>query len=98
MYNIITNHNAAYGIKEYIVNTVDDIATIPILSSTRPGSTVLVMDSSARYILNNKQEWVKVKPLDETPDADEGVVYTGRNINYESVTSPQVIYDGGELV
>lgn len=42
---------------EYWVDTKADMDLIP-KNSAAPGSTVIVIDSGNRYILNSKKEWI----------------------------------------
>lgn len=47
---------SSYGFAEFIVDTIDDIATLP--TDCKPGSTAIVTDDGVEYILNNKRQWV----------------------------------------
>ena len=46
-----------YGVKEYICDTNEDIDLLPL--DDTPGSSALVIDSGALYILNSSHEWKK---------------------------------------
>lgn len=48
----------AYNLKNYIVDTVDDIANLP--TGSHPGSTAFVVATSEYYMLNNQKKWKKV--------------------------------------
>lgn len=50
----------AYGVKQYTVDEEADLEKI-ILSTASPGSIAFVLETSTKYVLNNKKEWVKVK-------------------------------------
>lgn len=52
-----SGHNK-YGIFEFVLDTEDDIATLP--NDCAPGSSALVIDSSNVYMLNSKGEWKKL--------------------------------------
>lgn len=48
----------AYGVKEYVVDTSDDVENLP--HNVAPGSVAIVASNSEVYILNNQKEWVKL--------------------------------------
>lgn len=50
----------AYGVKQYTVDEEADLEKI-VLSTTSPGSIAFVLETSTKYVLNNKKEWVKAK-------------------------------------
>ena len=59
MYSISSNSgHTAYGTKDFICDTVADIADLPI--DITPGSTAFVIEGSLCYMLNNSQTWVEV--------------------------------------
>ena len=61
MFTIARNSNkVTYGIKHFVVDTETDLKKIP-LRNVYSGSTAIVLETSAKYILNNKQEWIKLK-------------------------------------
>lgn len=49
-----------YGVKQYTVDEEADLEKI-VLSTTSPGSIAFVLETSTKYVLNNKKEWVKIK-------------------------------------
>ena len=60
MFTIAKNSNKiAYGIKHFVVDTEAELEEIPLIS-VFSGSTAFVVEKSARYMLNNKREWIKV--------------------------------------
>lgn len=55
------NGKIRYGVKEYILDTIKDIASLPTdPADVKPGSIAFVVDSSETYMLNNAQTWVKI--------------------------------------
>lgn len=48
----------AYGVKEYVVDTPDDVVNLP--KNIAPGSTAIIASTSDVYILNNQKVWVKL--------------------------------------
>lgn len=59
MYTIRANSNRiAYGVKRYTLDTIDDLKKLNI-STAFPGSTAFIVETSTRYILNNKKQWIK---------------------------------------
>lgn len=53
------NGQDTYNLKEFIVDTYDEITKINT-SIVAPGSTCFVIDTSKHYMLNTKDEWIKV--------------------------------------
>ena len=59
MINIMSQSgHQAYGIKEYVVDTVADLRKLPL--DDKMGSVALVIETSNVYILNGEKEWVKL--------------------------------------
>lgn len=57
-YSLIKDKNVTIkGIKSYLVDSAEDLATLPV--SDMPGSTALVAGTKDTYTLNNSYEWVK---------------------------------------
>ena len=56
---IAQNGQVAYDVYEYIVDTYEDIETIPARAGA--GSTALVIESSEVYIKNTSGEWIKLE-------------------------------------
>lgn len=58
MYKITSNDgDVAYGIKEFVCDTLDDLNTLP---PCQMGSTAIVIAIAAVYMKNSKGEWVKL--------------------------------------
>ena len=49
-----------YGVKEYIADTAADVANLPNINETAPGSTCLVAGSADVYIMNASGNWVQL--------------------------------------
>lgn len=98
MYSITANRQRNYGIKSYTVNTLADIDAIPIfLSSTAPGSIVLVIDTGEKYILNRNRQWELLTTLPgASGDGPEQIVYEGGDLA-NNIDSIDISYDGGDL-
>lgn len=60
-YNITAqgDHKTAY-LKEFVVDTVADIDTLPTFPKTAIGSNCLVIATSDVYMLGNDNEWHKL--------------------------------------
>ena len=87
MYGITRENNErVYGLKQFVVDTESDIATLPTLDSTLvPGSTAFVIATSDTYMLNNKRSWVKLarsssNPDTPDPDINNTYIWDGSNI------------------
>lgn len=78
----ITNNGnkIAYGIKQFVVDTAEEIKGIPILSTVLPGSKVLVTTTSQTFILTPDYQWL---PISSGGVIEEGgaIIYDGGNIN-----------------
>ena len=87
-----------YNLKELIVDTYDDIASIDV-RKVAPGSTAFVIDSSEHYMLNNKYQWVKVDigggsgVISGIASGEIEVIYDGGEI--DGIPDVEVIYNGG---
>lgn len=58
MYKITSNDgDVAYGIKEFVCDTIDDLETLP---SCRMGSVAIIIATASVYMKNSKGEWVKL--------------------------------------
>jgi len=59
MYGLISHDgNPAYGLKEFVVDTPEDIKNLPI--NALMGSTALVISTGEVYMINSKGEWKKL--------------------------------------
>lgn len=96
MYTILSNSGRrVYGVKQYMVETLADIDSIPLLATVAPGSTVLVAASKQKYILTKERIWMPIK-ADDPSDVDE-VIYEGGNIETDPVSEVDISYEGGQL-
>jgi hypothetical protein len=58
MYKITSNDgDVAYGIKEFVCDTLDDLNTLP---PCQMGSVAIVIANAEVYMKNSKGEWVKL--------------------------------------
>lgn len=102
MYNILANSGKrTYGVKTYMVNTLADIDAIPLLPTVAPGSTVIVAETSNKYILSRDRIWIPLTGSGSSSGGDSGevkdeITYEGGDLNVDS-TDPDIDYDGGEL-
>ena len=102
MYQILANSGkCVYGVKTFIVETEAEKNKIPLLSTTMPGSTVFVLSTSTKYVLNQKKKWVKIsrEPNEDSgEDNTEEVIYEGGDINIDnSGVEAELDYDGGSV-
>ena len=49
-----------YGIKEFILDSEDDIKDLPTNKKVHTGSTALIIPTGALYILNSSYEWIEI--------------------------------------
>ena len=74
------NDKTHYGLNQYIIDTEDDLETIP--TNAKPGSTAFCIEDSSYYMLNTQRQW---KPVNlGSGGGGSGQPYDG------------LIYDGGE--
>lgn len=58
MYKITSNDgDVAYGIKEFVCDTLEDLETLPPCSM---GSVAIVISNAKIFMLNSKKEWVEL--------------------------------------
>lgn len=72
----------AYGVKQYTVDKEADLEKI-ILSTTSPGSIAFVLETSTKYVLNNKKEWVKIKSSSSSSGSGSGGGSSGGDGDYD---------------
>lgn len=95
----------AYGVKQYTVDEEADLEKI-VLSTTSPGSIAFVLETSTKYVLNNKREWIKIKSSSSGNGSGGGS--SGGNGDYDggsidgtdpngSIDNENSEYDGGSI-
>ena len=47
-----------YGVKDYVVDTREDILSLPTDKHVKAGSSALVIETGDVFMLNNEREWV----------------------------------------
>lgn len=47
-----------YGIKEFILDSVDDIPSLP--TNIKVGSSALIISTGELYIFNGEKQWVEI--------------------------------------
>ena len=77
-----------YNLKELVVDTYDDVATIRT-ADLAVGSTVFVIDTSKYYMLNTQKQWIKVNIANGNGNT------SGDNDNPDN--KYEIVYDGGEV-
>ena len=58
-YLMQTDSNVTHGVNQYCVDSVADIAYIPI-NSCQPGSSVIDISTGDVYMLNSERQWKKI--------------------------------------
>lgn len=59
MVNVLSNSgHTAYGLREYVIDTVADLEDLPI--EVPVGSTAFCIATSAVYMINSSREWVEI--------------------------------------
>lgn len=49
-----------YGIKEFLLDSEDDVKDLPAHNKVHVGSTALVIPTGTLYMLNSLHQWVEV--------------------------------------
>lgn len=76
MFSMASNSgNTAYGIVRLLVDTEEDVKTLPVYHA--PGSTVFVVATSSRYMLNNEKQWIKIHTGSNADDSSDTNVQIG---------------------
>lgn len=97
----------AYGVKQYTVDEEADLEKI-VLSTTSPGSIAFVLETSTKYVLNNKRKWVKIKSSSGGSSNGGGGGSSGGDGDYDggsidgtdpddSIDNENPEYDGGSI-
>ena len=56
--NLISHDgNVVYGIKEYVIDTPEDMKNVPFCAA---GSTLFVISTKKIYMMNSNKEWVEI--------------------------------------
>ena len=59
-YNLIkTNGKEAYGVKEFIIDDISKIGSLP--DDCVSGSTCLVINGAKVFMYNNAKQWIELK-------------------------------------
>lgn len=82
------NGKVNYGLKKFIVDSVEDIEKIPTISLL-PGSTAFIPKSSKLYIYQDNNTWVEQKSNSnsggggsiEPPNPDNTYIWDGGSID-----------------
>lgn len=86
----------AYGIKKLMVRTVEDVLSIPLTPTLRPGSSVFVSSTEQKFILDEDYQWVEIGESANSPEASH-IVYEGGNIENGDPGSGDLDYEGGQI-
>lgn len=99
MYNVLSNSGKrVYGVKTFMVDTLADIDEIPLLTTVAPGSTVIVANTSKKYILTRDRVWMPLggssEGDEETPEQE--IIYEGGDLE-AGISQVDIDYEGGEV-
>ena len=68
-----------YGVYDLIYDTMDDFNKKTPHSGVQAGSTAFIIDTSKKYMLNNKGKWVEIGSTGG--DNYDEVIYDGGNMD-----------------
>lgn len=102
MYSIrAENGITKYGIYDFIIDTNKDLEDFKVLKNKiLPGSTIFVIETSTKYMLNNQYQWKAIKSSSSSSGSSDGgnnSSSTGGNNDSPSTNYVEIIYDGGDL-
>lgn len=89
---MFSSGHVANMVKEFVVDTKDEIASIDI-SQLLAGSRAFVIKDSQWYMLSNAREWEPVNWGSGGASGD--IIYDGGEETEEGSTK-EIVYDGGE--
>lgn len=49
-----------YGIKEFLLDSEDDVKNLPVDPKVHVGSTALIIPTGTLYMLNGSRQWIEV--------------------------------------
>lgn len=75
-----------YGVYDLVYDTMDDFNKKTPHSGVQAGSTAFIIDTSKKYMLNNKGKWIEISVGSSSGDGGN----TGDDYD-------EVIYDGGNI-
>lgn len=79
MYSYISQSGrVAYGVKEYILDTKQELATVPM--DCAMGSAAIIIEDGSTYVLNGQGEWVLFKACSSSSQG-------GGSINTEEINA-----------
>lgn len=58
LYVLSNNKNNQYGVKEILVDSIDDLKMGKLVNNYSPGSEAYVVSEGAYYILNPNKRWI----------------------------------------
>lgn len=74
-----------YGVYDLVYDTMDDFNKKTPHSGVQAGSTAFIIDTSKKYMLNNKGNWIEISTGNSTSGG-------GGDTDYD-----EIIYDGGNI-
>lgn len=77
------NGKPVYGLKNYILDTKEDLKDLTIADTI--GSTAFVIEESKMYVLNNNREWV---PTSMSGGSGNNTIVQGED--YESIPFSEI--------
>lgn len=74
-----------YGVYDLVYDTMDDFNKKTPHSGVQAGSTAFIIDTSKKYMLNNKGKWIEISTGNSSTSGGEDTDYD------------EIIYDGGNI-
>lgn len=83
-YSIISqNGQSLYNIKEYILDTIEDLESLPV--SAGMGSTAFVIEDGRKYVLNSQNQWIAL-----VTTVNNGTAIIDDKNEYQSISNEEI--------
>ena len=83
-YSIISqNGQSLYDIKEYVLDTIEDLESLPV--SAGMGSTAFVIEDGRKYVLNSQNQWIAL-----VTTVNNGTAIIDDKNEYQSISNEEI--------
>ena len=83
-YSVISqNGQSLYNIKEYVLDTIEDLESLPV--SAGMGSTAFVIEDGRKYVLNSQNQWIAL-----VTTVNNGTAIIDDKNEYQSISNEEI--------